>query len=186
MKKINVDKSLVFDRRMESLKASLGYINQEGYFSEYDDFSEYKEGTLASVLISDNVGHPYENGVNVYNYHYFIPKRNVVFEDDEPIKYYRSFKTIGEFLTNVGLKDESEKVQFLEFRSMASGDVYNITYNGYEIDKFGTVYVHLGSHIFSLQELYQYHEYALNSFEWLPFGIECEKDKAELRKWKRF
>lgn len=186
MKKINVSKSTVFGNKIEVLgnsckieylKKSLDYINKECYFSDFQDFSDYKEGILKMVKVSDDVGYPYECMNNGHHYKYFIPKDKVVFESAELEKYYKPFKTIYECLSNTGL-EHSNKVQFLEFRSKC-GDVYNLAYNGYEMDKFGTIYIHLGSLTFTFQELFDYYEYTPDGSVWLPFGVKCEKDEAE-------
>lgn len=171
MKKINVSKSLIFGDKIEDLKKSFEYLNGEGFFSNYKDFSDYKDGILKMIKVSDDSGYPYVNKYNSNGFDYFIPKSKAVFESEEPEKYYKPFKTVGELL------DSTEVVKYLKFRSK-SGDTYNLAYNGYEIDKFGTIYIHLGSLTFTLQELFNSYEYS-DDTQWLPFGVECEKDEAE-------
>ena len=40
MKKIDVNKSLIFGSKVEDVKNSLEHLDQEGYFSNNEDFSE--------------------------------------------------------------------------------------------------------------------------------------------------
>lgn len=176
MEKINVEKSTVLTNNTEDLKvAAFGYLNKDGYFSHLQDFSQYRQGNLEAVTITSSTKHPYRNRHDSLNeYEYFIPKDKVVFESEEPEepkKYYRPFKTVGELL------DSTEVVKYLKFRSKC-GDTYYLSYNGYEIDKFGTIYIHLGSLSFTLHELFDSYEYS-DDTQWLPFGVECEKDEAE-------
>jgi len=179
MKKINTNKSVIYGNGISDLKKSSKYLNEEVYFSNFSDFSEYKEGILKSVKMSYGAGYSYGNGCDNQNYNYFIPKDMVAF-GDEPKKYYKPFKTIGELLDSTGLvfHQYPNTVQYLEFRSNC-GDTYYLSYNGYEIDKFGTVYIHLGSLTFTLKELFNSYEYTSDGIKWLPFGVECEKDEVE-------
>lgn len=95
-------------------------------------------------------------------------------------KSYRPFKTIEEFLNHMNLDQFSDKIQFIEFRIKSGSMRYYLAYNGYDVSKHGTVTIHVGSHIFTLQELFEYYEYTLNGLgEWLPFGIECEEEHKE-------
>lgn len=190
MSKIDVSKSAIFGKKIEVLgngckieyiRKSLDYLNKECYFSDFQDFSDYKEGILKMIKVSDDIGYPYESMNDGHHYKYFIPKDKVVFEIEESKKYYRSFKTVEEFLNHVGLKN-SDKVQFVEFHSRHSNSRYRLVYNGYEIDTFGVAYIHLGSMSFTLNELFNNYEYTLNGSEWLAFSVECEENEAELRK----
>lgn len=171
MKKINTSKSLIFGREYKDIKNSLEYLNQDGYFSNRKDFSDYTEGKLDVVEVADFRFRPYAfiNDGDRHVFSYFIPKSEVVFAG-EPAKKYRPFKDFEEFANYVGLRD-SAKVQFIEFRSK-SGDLYDLAYNGYEKDKFGNIRIHLGSFTLTLQELFNRYEYKLNSFESVPFGVE--------------
>lgn len=169
MKKINVEKSTVFERNISSLKESLDHLEEEGFFSDFEGFTDYKEDILRSVLVAVNAGYPYEGECNGDNYKYFIPKSLAVFEEPEE-KKYRPYKDFAEFANHMGLRDSNE-VQFLEFRSKNCSNRYNLAYNGYEVDKFGVAYIHLGSLTFTFDELFNNYEYELNSFELVPFGV---------------
>lgn len=46
MKKIDVNKSLIFSRNIEDLKKSLNYLYQRGYCSNSENFLDYEEGNL--------------------------------------------------------------------------------------------------------------------------------------------
>ena len=60
MKKIDVNKSLIFSRKVEDLKNSLDYLYQGGYCSNSEDFSVYEEGNLDGVHASNFMFRPYE------------------------------------------------------------------------------------------------------------------------------
>lgn len=167
MKKIDTKNSLIFDAKMA--KASLEYIGEDGYFSNFEDLSVCINGALKSVLVGDDVGHPYASMYDGHCYSFFIPQSKAVFIE-EPAKKYRPFKDIGDFVSHMCLRDSGE-VQFLKFRSKG-GARYYLAYNGYEIDTSGDVYIHFGSVAFTLNELFTHYEYELNGLEWLPFGVE--------------
>lgn len=169
MKKIDTNKSLIFDKKINNLKVSLEFIGKEGYFSN-NDFSVYIKGILKSVLVSDKVDYPYTNKYDNHGFDYFIPKDSAVFIEEPKKKTYRPYKDFAEFANHMGLRD-SDKVQFIGFRSKHSTSRYDLVYNGYEVDSFGTVYIHLGSLAFTLNELFNNYEYELNSFELVPFGV---------------
>ena len=83
MKKIDVNKSLIFSRNVEDLKKSLDFLYQDGYCSNSKDFSEYEEGNLDGVHASNFMFRPYELTINSDNhfFSYFIPKSKVEFEE---------------------------------------------------------------------------------------------------------
>ena len=84
MKKIDVNKSLIFSRNVEDLQKSLEYLYQDGYCSNSEDFSLYEEGNLDGVHASNFMVRPYELTCNGYNqfFSYFIPKSKVVFIEE--------------------------------------------------------------------------------------------------------
>lgn len=168
MKKIDTKNSLIFDAKMA--KASLEYIGEDGYFSNFEDLSVCINGALKSVLVGDDVGHPYASMYDSHCYSFFIPQSKAVFIE-EPAKKYRPFKDIGDFVSHMCLRDSGE-VQFIGFRSKDCTSRYDLAYNGYELDMFGVAHIHLGSLTFTLYELFNNYEYELNSFEWVPFGVE--------------
>lgn len=174
MKKIDVKESIVykFDSK-EDLSQAVLALSEKGYFSDDKDFSAYEYGRLYEVrcwLTSCNQPFVLKDDEGNYNsYKYFITEESVVFKKQKP--KYRPYKNLAEFANSMGLRD-SDKVQFIGFRSKHSTSRYDLVYNGYEIDTFGTVYIHLGSMAFTLNELFNNYEYELNSFEWLPFGVE--------------
>ena len=84
MKKIDVNKSLIFSRNVEDLKNSIDYLYQDGYCSNREDFLDYIEGNLDGVHASNFMFRPYElthKGDNEF-FSYFIPKSKVVFVEE--------------------------------------------------------------------------------------------------------
>lgn len=91
MKKIDINKSLIFGSKVEDVKNALEYLDQKGYFSNSKDFSEYKEAELDLVEVSNMANFmfsPYKfmrDGFR-YSFGYFIPKSKVIFIEEEPKK----------------------------------------------------------------------------------------------------
>ena len=86
MKKIDINKSLIFGSKVEDVKNALEYLDQEGYFSNSKDFSEYEDGELDIVLVTkaNFVFSPYKvmrDGFR-YSFGYFIPKSKAVFVEE--------------------------------------------------------------------------------------------------------
>ena len=169
MKKINVNKSLIFSRNIEDLKKSLEYINQKGYFSNSNDFSEYEEATLEFVEIANFVFSSYgftQDG-DRQAFIYFIPKRKVVFIEEPKEKKLRPFNSIEEFfaetgfvigkvihIKNFGNYPYTEKSIFCGFR------VYT-----------NETYIIFGAGSRSFDELFKHFKYFKNG-DWLRFGVE--------------
>ena len=84
MKKIDLNKSLIFSRNFEDLKNSLEYLDLEGYFSNSKDFSEYEEATLDFVEFGNFVFSPYSfmRDGDRQVFIYFIPKSKAVFIEE--------------------------------------------------------------------------------------------------------
>lgn len=165
MKKIDTSKSIIFGREMNDLKASFEYLNKEGYFSDYENFSDYKEGILTAILVSDDVGFPYESTKHE-NFSYFIPKNNVVFSEEQANKY-RPFKNVEEFVsvTRCGSLGSS----ILRYRHKSEHRERVMVFIGYTDDNR----VVLGGTIHSLTNLFEDYEYYDNDYqEWKPFGVE--------------
>ena len=85
MKKIDVSKSLIFSRNIEDFQNSLEYLYLSGYFSNSEDFSEYKEATLDLVQVAKIASSFYSfmRDGNVYSFKYFIPKLKAVFVEEK-------------------------------------------------------------------------------------------------------
>ena len=84
MKKIDVNKSLIFSRNIEDFKNSLEYLYLAGYFSNSEDFSEYEEATLDLVQVAKVASSHYgfmRDGTK-HAFKYFIPKSKVVFVEE--------------------------------------------------------------------------------------------------------
>ena len=90
MKKIDTNKSLIFDKKINNLKVSLEFLGKEGYFSN-NDFSVYIKGTLGSVMVSNKANYPYINEYDNHGFDYFIPKDSVVFIEEPKGKKYRPY-----------------------------------------------------------------------------------------------
>ena len=178
MKKIDIEKSTVYTRdRNEDLSQCVLLLGKKGYFSDHEDFSTYQYGTLTEVrcwLNSCTLPFVLKDDEGEWNsFRYFIPEESVVFKKQEP--KYRLYEDVAEFANSVGLRD-SDKVQFLRIRSKNGNYQCYLAYNGYEIDTFGTVHIHLGAIAFTFNELFNSYEYTLDSIEWKPFGVLNEED----------
>lgn len=171
MKKIDVNKSLIFRKNVEDAKNSLEYLDQEGYFSNSKDFSVYTEGYLDVVEVANFIFIPYsyiKNG-DRHVFEYFIPKSKAVFVEEEPKKKtLRPFKSIAEFfaVTGFGIGDV---VKFgdhtYEEKSIFTG------FRVYTDEEFHKINVILGGSIHSFDDLFKHFKYYKNG-EWLRFGVE--------------
>ena len=177
MKKIDVSKSLIFGRKVEDIKNSLEYLDQEGYFSNSEDFLDYTEGYLDFVEVANFAFSPY---AYIYDgdrrvFSYFIPKSEVVFIEEEPKKKtLRQFKSIDEFFDITGFK-VGDIVQIQKFGNLIY--IYEETviltcirlYNMHE--RFHGIEISFGSNAYSFDELFKHYKYYKNG-EWLRFGVE--------------
>lgn len=172
MKKIDVNKSLIFSQNIEDFKNSLDYLYQDGYCSNSKDFSEYEEGNLDGVHASNFMFRPYEltqNGDNQF-FSYFIPKSKVVFIEEEPKKKkLRPYKTLAEFPREIG--------SVLTYRSKLEPSVHILTcVESKAIQDNDLLFVCLGGLKFTPLVLLKDYEYldatSATKHEWLPFGVE--------------
>ena len=168
MKKINVNKSTVYGREISSLKESLDHLKEEGFFSDFESFTDYKEDVLKSVLIADDAGYPYEGECNSDNYKYFIPKSLVVFEEPKE-KKYRPYMYLDELPFNLG------DVVYYRCKSCCSecrGIVTELEYQGNN-DKDGELdNIIIGGINCTPEELFEQYELKSDDCEYVPFGIE--------------
>ena len=174
MKKIDASKSLIFSRNIEDLKKSLEYLNQKGYFSNSDDFSEYEEATLEFVQVAkvSSSFYGFMRDGNVHNFIYFIPKLKAVFVEEEPNqKKLRPFKSMDEFFNVTGFKI-GDVVKIKKFG--------NYTYDEKSIFSGVRVYIDeefhrkdaiFGASTHSFDELFKHFKYYKNG-KWCRFGIE--------------
>ena len=174
MKKIDVNKSLIFSRNIEDFQNSLEYLNLSGYFSNSEDFSEYEEATLDIVQVAkvSSSFYGFMRDGNVHNFIYFIPKLKAVFVEEEPKKkILRPFKSIDEFFNATGF-EIGDVVQIKKFG--------NYTYDEKSI--FGGVRVYIdkefhrkdaifGASTHSFDELFKHFKYYKNG-KWCRFGVE--------------
>ena len=177
MKKIDASKSLIFGSEVEDVKNALEHLDQECYFSNSKDFSEYKEGELDIVQVSNFasfVFNPYlfvRDGFR-YSFSYFIPKSEVVFVEEEPKKKeLRQFKSLEEFFNVTGFK-VGDIVQVKNFAGLAYVETSLITsFRFYEDKEFHRMYVVFGVVTRTFDELFKHYKYFKNG-DWLPFGVE--------------
>ena len=177
MKKIDVSKSLVFGSTVEDVKNSLEHLDQEGYFSNSKDFSEYKEADLDIIRVSNFanfVFNPYTyicDGFR-YSFSYFIPKSKAVFVEEEPKKKtLRPFKSIDEFFEVTGFKID-DIVQVKNFTGCTFEETSLITgFRVYTDEEYHRMDVIFGGSARPLSDLFKHFKYYKNG-EWLPFGVE--------------
>lgn len=174
MKKIDVRNSLIFGSEVEDVKNSLEYLDQLGYFSNSEDFSEYTENSLDVVEVADFVvspyGYVYDGDRHVFEY--FIPKSEVVFIEEEPKKKeLRAFKSLEEFFIVTGFK-VGDIVQIKNCTGYAYEETTLITsFRYYTDNEIHRTYVVVGVVARSLDELFKNYKYFKNG-EWLHFGVE--------------
>lgn len=173
MKKIDVNKSLIFGSKVEDVKNSLEHLDQEGYFSNSEDFSEYKEAKLDVVRVSNVanfVFNPYgfvHDGFR-YSFSYFIPKNQVVFVEEEPKeKKLRQFKSIDEFFAETGFII-GKVVHIKSFGNYAYTE--KSIFCGFRVYT-DEVYVMFGAGLRPLNELFKHFKYYKNG-KWCRFGVE--------------
>ena len=173
MKKIDVNKSLIFSRNLEDLKKSLDYLYQDGYCSNSEDFSLYEEGNLDGVHASNFMFRPFElthNGDNQF-FSYFIPKSKAVFFEEEKKKTLRPFKSIDEFFTVTGF-NIGEAVHIKRFANYTYKETSILDgFRVYTDEEFHKIDVIFGSGSRSLDELFKHFKYYKNG-EWFRFGVE--------------
>lgn len=177
MKKIDLNKSLIFGREYEDAKNSLEYLEQEGYFSNSEDFSEYKEAKLDLVEVSNVTNFmfsPYKflrDGFR-YSFSYFIPKsKAAIVEEEHEKKKLRPLKSIDEFFAVTGFKI-GDIVQIKKFgnynyeeKSIFSG------IRVYIDEEFHGMVAIFGASTHSFDDLFKRFKFFKNG-EWFCFGVE--------------
>ena len=177
MKKIDASKSLIFGRKVEDIKNSLEYLDQECYFSNSKDFSDYKEAKLDIVRVCNIANYAFNPYTYVhdgfrYSFSYFIPKNKVVFVEEEPKKKaLRPFKSLEEFFNVTGFK-VGDIVQIKRFGNINYEETAILTSIKFYLDgAYRRVEICFGSTARSLNDLFKCCKYFKNG-EWLPFGVE--------------
>ena len=170
MKKINVNKSLIFSRNIEDFKNSLDYLYLGGYFSNCEDFSDYEEATLDVVQVAKSASsfYGFMREGNVNNFIYFIPKLEAVFVEEEPEKKtLRPFKSIEEFYAETGFKigDVAQIKNFVGYKYTEKSIM-----NGFRVYTNET-YVIFGANSRSFDELFKHFKFFKNG-KWMRFGVE--------------
>ena len=170
MKKINVNKSLIFSRNVEDFQNSLEYLNLSGYFSNRADFSEYEEATLDVVQVAkvSSSFYGFMRDGNVHNFIYFIPKSKAVFVEEEPKqKKLRQFKSIDEFFAETGFVI-GKVVHIKRFGNYPYSE--KSIFCGFRVYTNET-YAMFGAGLRPLNELFKHYKYLKNG-KWLRFGVE--------------
>lgn len=177
MKKINTSKSLIFGRKVEDIKNSLEYLDQECYFSNSKDFSDYKEAKLDIVRVCNIANYAFNPYTYVhdgfrYSFSYFIPKNKATFIEEEPKKKeLRPFKSLEEFFNVTGFK-VGDIVQIKRFGNLNYEETAILTSIKLYLDgAYRRVEICFGSTARSLNDLFKCCKYFKNG-EWLPFGVE--------------
>ena len=174
MKKIDVSNSLIFGREYEDIKNSLEYLDQEGYFSNSKDFSEYKEAKLDIVRVCNIANYAFNPYTYVhdgfrYSFSYFIPKSEVAFVEEE--KTLRPFKTIDEFFNVTGFKI-GDVVRIKNFAGCTFDEKTIITgFRVYTDEEYHRKDVIFGASSRPLSDLFKHYKYYKNG-EWKRFGVE--------------
>lgn len=174
MKKIDISKSLIFGSKIEDVKNSLEYLDQEGYFSNSKDFSEYEECELDFVEVANFVFSPYAfiRDGNRSVFCYFIPKSKAVFIEEEPKKKtLRPFKSREEFFNVTGFKVgdivQIKKIGNLNYKETAILTGIRLYIDG----EYQRIEIYFGSVARPFSVLFEYYKYYKKG-KWLPFGVE--------------
>ena len=169
MKKIDLNKSLIFSRNIEDFQNSLEYLNLGGYFSNSDDFSEYEEATLEFVHVAkvSSSFYGFIRDGNVHNFIYFIPKLKAVFVEEPNQKKLRPFKSIDEFFAETGFVI-GKVVHIKRFGNYTFSE--KSIFCGFRVYTNET-YVMFGAGLRPLDELFTHYKYYKNG-KWHRFGVE--------------
>lgn len=177
MKKIDVSKSLIFSRKVEDIKNSLEYLDQECYFSNSKDFSKYEEAYLDIVQVTNFANFVYRPFTCIrdgdgHSFSYFIPKSEAVFVEEEPKKKeLRPFRSLEEFFNVTGFK-VGDVVRIKNYVGYACEETSVITsFRVYTDEEYPEIYIIFGVVVRPLNDLFKCCKYLKNN-EWLPFGVE--------------
>ena len=176
MKKIDVNKSLIFSSKVEDVKNSLEHLDQEGYFSNSKEFSEYKEAKLDVVRVSNVANFVFNPYVFIrdgfrYSFSYFIPKNQVVFVEEPEKKQLRPFKSMEEFFNATGFKI-GDVVKIKKFGNYTYDE--NSIFSGVRVyidEEFHRKDAIFGASTHSFDELFKHFKYYKNG-NWCRFGVE--------------
>ena len=176
MKKIDTSKSLIFGSKVEDVKNSLEYLDQEGYFSNSKYFSEYEEAELDVVRMSNFSNFAFKpyafmrDGIR-HSFGYFIPKSEAVFVEEPKKKTLRQFKSIDEFFEVTGFKI-GDVVRITNFSGCTFDETTIITgFRVYTDEEFHRKDVIFGASSRPLSDLFKHYKYFKNG-EWKRFGVE--------------
>lgn len=164
MKKIDVESGVrIYSGTKDDVKDAIDLIGQEVYISDWLDFNPYTKDKLAKVIYEEdnNVWCKGEKPDNCYH-RYFILAKDAKFIEEKKL---RPYKDISEFCVKTGCIEIGKDL--ITIRNKNTQKEYELLYVGYSDGE-----VHLGGYILTFADLLKNYEHALNSFEWLPFGIE--------------
>lgn len=171
-KKIDIDNSIIYSStNMEDLPEAIPYIEHNGYFSNDEDFSEYRYGELTQVHASYKRDFAFFGvGLNFETYFkYFAPESEIVFEKERKVTVLRPFKDIEEFFEETGL-ELGKSIRCRKKDNIDKECVAIIT--GYNSDG----HILLGGGVYyKFKDLFdKYEYYDIYNLFWKPFGVEEE------------
>lgn len=175
MKKINVKRSIVyrFDSR-DDLANCIERIGENGYFSDFEDFSEYKEAVLKLITVGEGIGYPYGfSDIDIDNYKYYIPKDLAIFEEPEE-KKYRPYMYLDELPFNVG---DVIRYRGKKCCSECKGLVAEIGCQNNDDCELDNIII--GGINCTPQELFDHYELLGNDCQYRPFGVGVEEDEKD-------
>lgn len=166
-KKLDLTDVRIYKNEIQDIVDAADLVGQEVYTSDDEDFEFYQKFELVGVRkvkgspfnyvcrTSDNLD---------FSHKYFILAKDVKFVEEKE-KNLRPFKNIDEFCNETGCEVVGEDL--ITIRNKNTKKDYVLFFVGYSDDE-----VHLGGYVLTFADLLKNYEYALNSFEWLPLGIE--------------
>lgn len=167
-KKIDTKNSVIYKSDITNdLEKAITYIECNGYFSNTEDFSEYRYGELIEVRATYKRDCAFFGvGLNYETYfQYFAPESEVVFEKKEE-KKLRPFKDAEEFFEETSL-ELGKTIRYRQKNNIDKECV--VIVNGYTSDG----YILLGGVYYKLKDLVgNYEYYDPYNLIWKPFGVE--------------
>lgn len=175
MKKIDIESGVrIYSKTKQDTIDAMDLIGEKVYVSSTEDFEIYGIFKFAGVKFLSNKDECFIvdtlSGTQL-SYNYLILAKDVKFkkeeeeEKKEEEKKLRPYKDISEFCVKTGCIEIGKDL--ITIRNKNTQKEYELLYVGYSDGE-----VHLGGYILTFADLLKNYEHALNSFEWLPFGVE--------------
>lgn len=165
-KRLDLENVRIYSKTKQDTIDALDLIGQEVFMSDNENFNEYTTCRLTGVQYSEDDDFPFlgKNEEGIFSYIYCIPAKDVKFKERK-VKVLRPYKDISEFCVKTGCIYIGKDL--ITIRNKNTQKEYGLLYVGYSDGE-----VHLGGYVLTFADLLKNYEYALNSFEWLPFGVE--------------